>query len=360
MINRIAPALLVLAVFQSACVAPVDPVPARSLGVSKVEDMGPLSMPAHVLGRDGGASALVGGRVLWTFGDTFISPVTSDGSSIRSSTAAWGTVADPLNLSEPLDASGAPGEFIPFTADEAAANTADALNGWAVWPGPVVGGSDSQAVLVFDLIRRIKGTGFESHGVGIARVNTGESVATRDAGLLFAPPDPLFGSGGVVRDGEFAYLYSCAIVSFLNMGCKLARAAEGMADQRAAYTFYDGTDWVADITKAKVVIEHAAAGMTVSWNSWLNQYVAVHSELLGNRIQLRTAPRPEGPWSASLTIETSPTGIQASVPSGTTNYLAQEHIALSSVDGHSLVVGYSRPLAPFRGEVRLVRITLKD
>jgi Domain of unknown function (DUF4185) len=345
--------------FQAACGSASVSAP-RPLRVATVEDMGPLSMPARVTGRDGGASALIRGRLLFTFGDTFLTAKAEDGTTLRSATGAWSDPQAPLALSETLDAAGLPQQLIPYTTAEVADNARDVRNGWALWPGPILFDDGQEALIVFQQIRRRNGSDFSGQGIGVARVVPGETRATRDAALLFVSPEPLFGSGGAMVDATHVYLYECSIIGYLNMGCRLARAERAQADQRAAYRYYDGTGWSTDITQAKVVIEHAASGITVHWNAWIGQYVAVHSELLGNRIQLRSAPHPEGPWSGAVTIETSAGGILPAAPASSFNYLAQEHQALSSTDGRTIVVGYSRPLAPFRGEVRLARVTLGD
>jgi hypothetical protein len=350
--------LLTLSLAFAACQAPVQ-TQEKALAVATVEDMGPLSAPATVLGRDGGSSALVEGKLLWAFGDTFVNAKTEDGSSVRSSTAAWSDPQSPLALSEPLDAKGLPAQFIPYTADEAADNARDVLNGWALWPGRILHSLGGRTLVLYQRIRRSNGSGFNSQGIGIARVAPGTTTATRDPEMLFTPPEPLFGSGGTLVEDRYVYLYECSIIGFLNMGCKVARAERAKADQKSAYLFYDGKNWVSDIAAAQVVMEHSSAGVSVSWNAYLGRYLAVHSEILSNRIQLRTAAAPEGPWSEPVTIESSATGILPATGQGATNYLAQEHLELSSTDGKTIVVGYSRPTAPFRGEIRLARVTLQ-
>lgn len=345
---------------QGACGSSDAPAPTqRSLRVAAVDDMGPLGMPARVTGRDGGSSGLIRGKLLWTFGDTFLTAKAEDGTTLRSSTAGWSDPQAPLALAEGLDANGLPQQLIPLSAAEAADNARDVLNGWALWPGATLFDDGQRAVFLYQVIRRQGGGGFNSQGIGLARVVPGETRATRDPGLLFVPPEPLFGSGGALVDDTNVYLYECSIIGVLNMGCRVARAERALADQRSAYRYYDGAAWVTDIAQAKVVIQHAAAGLTVHWNAWLGQYLAVHSELLGNRIQLRTAPHPEGPWSDAVTIEAG-TGVLPAAAAQSYNYLAHEHPALSAPDGRTIVVGYSRPLGPFRLEVRLARVALGD
>jgi len=61
----------------------------RPLAIAAVEDLGLLPLPSAVaVGRDGGQSGTLGGKILWTFGDTFLTarnPV--DNSNVLSATA---------------------------------------------------------------------------------------------------------------------------------------------------------------------------------------------------------------------------------------------------------------------------------
>ncbi len=85
-----------------------------------------------------------------------------------------------------------------------------------------------------------------------------------------------------------------------------------------------------------------------------------HAELLGHLVGLRTAPAPEGPWSKPVWIEPSPGGIQRAAPADAMNYLTVQHPPLAREGGREITITYSRPLAPFRGEVRAARIRLGD
>ena len=334
----------------------------RELVVERVVDLGQLPQPSTtVVGRDGGPAGLLGGRILWTFGDTFLqarNPV--DNSNVLSATGGWSSVDAPLVLTQPVDAGGFPAQLIPYTAAELAQNQTAPLDGWALWPGTMIDTGDAEGLVIFQRIKRSNGTGYDSMGVGTARIAVDATVATRVAGDLFAPPEPLFMPQSVVNG--MVYALACNSVGFLNIGCKMGRAPVAAAGTRAAYMFFDGSDWQADITRAKVTIDGLGGTPTISWNPHLGRFLAITGRILSSTVQLRTANLIEGPWSAPVEIAASAdgsTGIFAPTSADASNYVIIEHPELRSADAREIVISYSRPTEPFRGDVRLARITLR-
>jgi hypothetical protein len=112
-------------------------------------DLGALSKPAVVTARDGGAAALIGGTMLWTFGDSLMTVTGADGFNFRSATGAWGAPGQ-LALDEALDATGAPYQLLPYSAAEAAYNTANGpMERYALWPGSVISAPDGSGAFIF-------------------------------------------------------------------------------------------------------------------------------------------------------------------------------------------------------------------
>lgn len=336
-----------------------DALMTRPLVVASVEDLGAMPLPSPVtVGRDGGQAGALDGKLLWTFGDTFLSahnPI--DDSSVLSATAGWSTPAAPLALTQPVDADGFPAQLIPYTADERAQNQADPLNGWALWPGILIATGEGDGVVVFQRIKRTAGSGFDSQGTGTARIAVDATVATRAAEDLFSPPDRLFVPHFVV-DGN-VYAWACETVGFLDIGCRVARAPVASADVRTSYSFFDGSQWQPDASTAAIAIDNVSGGPTISWNPYLGRYLAVTSAVLSSNVLLRTSDQIEGPWSEPVVIEAGTDGYLAPTSTDAYNYIVVEHPELASADGRSIVISYSRPTAPFRGDVRLARITLE-
>jgi hypothetical protein len=56
--------------------------------IESAKTLGPLSMPASMYGRDGGQSALIGGKSKWIFGDSFFDRYSEDGINYRTNTSS--------------------------------------------------------------------------------------------------------------------------------------------------------------------------------------------------------------------------------------------------------------------------------
>jgi hypothetical protein len=331
---------------------------APELAVDKVEDLGKIPLPsATAVGRDGGASGKLGDRILWTFGDTFLNKKNSiDGSNVLSATSAWASVGSPLAVTEPVDVDGIPAQLIPYTSAEIMQNRTDALNGWALWPGAMFDTGTAEGLVVFQRIKRTSGSGFANQGIGTARIAAAATQAKRNPTELFALPELLYFPNCIVDGNVLAV--ACETIGFLNIGCRLARAPLAGADNRSQYTFYDGSTWQADISKAAIVLDKVA-NMTVSFNPYLQRYLAVSGGVLSSTISLRTADHVEGPWSQPVEIQPDGQTVLPPVDSKAYNYIIIEHPELRSADGRSIVISYSRPTTTFAGDVRLARITFK-
>ena len=336
-----------------------DAAPQRALAIAGVDDLGRLPLPsAGVSGRDGGTGGAFGGRYLWTFGDTFVStPNAIDGTHLLSATSGWTAIDDPLALVEPVGKDGNPAQLIPYTAAEIDANTEDAFNGWALWPGNVLDTGDDEALVVFHRIKRTDGTGFASQGIGTARIALDATVATRTEGDLFSLPARLYTPSQVIDDHVIAF--ACENVGFLNFGCRMARAPKAEAEDPAAYEYWDGDTWQDDEASSVIVLDHAGNAPSISYNAHLGRWLAVNGDVVSSTVRLRTAPDYTGPWGEDVLLEASDAGYLAPTAEDAFNYIMLEHPALSASDGSSIVISYSRPTAAFQGDVRVARITLE-
>lgn len=340
---------LVLTVLAACMGAPSAP----TLEVVSVQELGVVGKPATVTARDVGGSARIGNRVLWLFGDTLFTPKSVDGTNLRSSTAAWADPARPLEVTEPTDANGAPGQFVPFTTEELAFNagTGTPQDRIALWTGtPIADGADGIAWFLKTHVR----SGFlkyEHRGVGVIRVAVNQTVGVREPALVFGPTEPLFVNPA--RFGSDVYVYGNRGYGGGNP-LVVARVPLAQVAQRSAYRFWNGTDWVSDVSSATTLFFGVPGELSVSWNAHLGAYLVVYSDVLAGKVMARLASAPQGPWSDPVVLFTMR---PAQTKSGF-SYAGREHPDLARDNGKILFVTYYQPIDDFRGELRAVQVNL--
>ncbi len=315
-------------------------------------ELGVLSVPAVVSGRDGGAAAMVGGRMLLTFNDTLMSVFGADGFAYRSATAGW-TQGASLDIDEALDDNGAPLQLVPYEAGEIAYNRAHGpADRLALWPDAVVPDASGGA-LVFSASLHLlpRALSWERLGVVVARIDPGATVARRQAGLLFTAPEPSFDTGAIVVDG-LLHLYACDPPPGAPPGCPVARAPLAQATGHDAWRAWDGRGWSTDLKAGVPVVNGVPGELSVSYSPYLRSYLAVHSVPMSNDVVYRTAPSPTGPWSPGRLLFTG------THDASRTDYAAKEHPELARDGGRTLVVSYVDAGAAAGGRVRLALATL--
>ncbi|MEJ7636395.1 MAG: hypothetical protein WKF75_00005, partial [Singulisphaera sp.] len=162
--------------------ADCPPGTSASVAAASSRDLGAVSQPASVTQRDGGASALVGGRMLWTFADTGFD-AGGGIAGLRPNTAGLADPAAPRAVVESTDANGVPDQFLPFTPEERRFNETPGSPGRiALWPSGVVAAGDAGVVFYNSVLVKPGFLSYEFLGAGIARVAAGSTTATRDAG----------------------------------------------------------------------------------------------------------------------------------------------------------------------------------
>lgn len=327
-------------------------LPPRPLVVASTKDLGAISKPAHVVGRDGGPSCAVGGKILWTFGDTLLNPAASNGETFRTNTAALATPASPTSVTEPLDPSGAPYQFVPFDAAEASYNASTGNKGddrYALWTNTLLPDGNGGCLVFFSVVKIGSGQlNYTNGGAGIARVTGAKTTATRDPNLLFSPSEPSLTAA--MADGGFVYVY---LSLAQNKGIIVGRAPFAQAGTRSAYTFFDGAAWQPDVTHGKPVGIAFLSSLSVTYNAYLRQYLAVGSAIFSADVMMLTAPAPAGPW-------TSVKGFTGMAPAANTyDYAAIEHPELDESGGQVVRITYYHPSGALTGELRLAEVRLQ-
>lgn len=200
---------------------------------------------------------------------------------------------------ERLDSSGAPSMILPETAAEYAFNQAHNGNPcqvqpcgarWALWPASmVVDTTNDQALVFYMLVSGLPGN-FNLRGVGNSvaiwqnfsqqaqRPSFNPPVVPDHPDLMFAGNEPNFGTASLMVKGAL-YVYGCGMpTNSSDKECRLAKVDRANVLNRNAWAFYAGSgNWSSQLSDAVSVIPDANI-LSVSWNDYLQQYVAIYSQ----------------------------------------------------------------------------------
>jgi serine/threonine protein kinase len=263
--------------------------------VSGITELGTVRLDDRPVKAEGGHSTRIGHESLWVFGDTLAAAATAE----TYSTLNLRERGQRLSLSFPSD--------LAFNAAQSSDDCVSPCGArLVVTPGALVADSVHDRLLVFyhRVMRR------DSHPE--QRVSTLLSVCDEGRECrsvsLSGADEPGWGAAAVI-DGAHLYSFACKTES-LSTSCLLARVPLSAVLNRSDWTFYEGNgNWSNDWRAARPVIEGGIYGGTLSvhWSRGFGKYVAASSRILDSRIQLRSAERPEGPWSeVEIEIDTSP------------------------------------------------------
>jgi len=355
-----------------------NPGPPPALKVANVTDLGPIPTNPDILGRDGAYSAVFGGYSVWIYGDTFLANPNAEGFSLISD--SWSYTSD-LNaqdgitgFQERLDSAGAPTMILPETAAEQEFNAAHNGNPcaeqpcgarWALWPSSIVTDTTrNQALVFYMVVYALPGAfNFQAAGNSVAvwqdfqqlpqRPSFNTPIVANHPDLIFNQDQPNFGTASLISNGTL-YIYGCGTpTNGFDKGCRLAKADPGSVQNPSAWAFYAGNgSWSSQVGAALSVFTGSSI-VSVSWNSFLEQYVAVYSPPFSQNVMMRTAPNPEGPWSAETLAFNAMQPVSGNV------YDAHAHSEYDLNGGQTIFVTYSRATGTYTSEVRLVMIELQ-
>ncbi|HEY7280912.1 MAG TPA: DUF4185 domain-containing protein, partial [Actinomycetota bacterium] len=255
-----------------------------------------------------------------------------------SNSAGLGTRTGPT---DELDA-----EFVPLTPVERVAwRSAD--DRVAIWPtGAITTGAGTAAVMYARYL--VEGPlQYTALGWGIATAGVGQPAAMRALDLAGLP------YGHPLRVGRRVYAFGCERQVWIAFACDVARAPVATMTDAGAWRYWSGKAWSSDPSGAAPVLSGPSGGLSVAWNKRLGAFLAVYNVGLTNRVVMRTAPSPIGPWSDPTTVFTG-----LDTPPGAFDYAAMEQHDLARDGGRVLTVTYFHPLGALAGEIRRVELTL--
>jgi len=351
-----------------------------SVDVASIRDLGPLKFHKSIRGRDGGFSAHFKGCVVMVFGDTVLNAPGNDGMNWLSNsfcrTRDFDARDNLSDLTDPLNFDGVAKHFLPFTENELAYNMehfqpdvhGDKRSRYALWPGPILVGPKGDKAMVFysKLIAGSKGPfDFKLLGMSLAVWESPDASPirpevqpkTEDPTILFSEGDVKIGHGAMVVD-DWIYAYGSETQKDANgvsWPCIVGKVKFDMALERESWRFYAGNgQWSSDFNDAVTIMDSAPA-LSVHRNEYLGKYIAVYSSQFINKITIRTAVKPEGPWSSPMVAVDclAPTTKQA------WSYCGMAHTAFAQEKGRIEYFTYCREIDILKGEVRLVQVTFK-
>jgi hypothetical protein len=350
--------------------------PPAALSVVQTTDLGVIAANPKILGRDGGYSGVFAGKSVWLFGDTFLANPNAQGQTLISDswsfTSDFNATSAITGFQERDDPTGAPTMILTLSAAEQAFNAAHQGNPcpqqpcgarWALWPGAIVAdAARNRALIFYQLVSAQPGDfNFQAVGYSVASWENFASLPQRPIinpqaehpDLLFSENDPAFGAAALVV-GDTLYAYGCYTSDFA-VPCDLGRVPLESVTDLSAWTFYAGNgNWSSNIGDAIFVFVGNPI-MNVSWNDYLQQYVAVYNSALSENVMMRTAPNPEGPWSREVKAFTALQPAPGQDPVDD----AQAHPEYNANGGQVMFVTYSHSTGAFTSETRLVSVQLQ-
>ncbi len=352
--------------------------PDAEVTITAVRDLGPIKINEGILKRDCGFSAVYGGRSVWLFGDTLLAAPNEDDRTFLSN--SWSSTFDTdagdgiAGFGERVDAVGMPMEFFSLTEVEAA--LADGHEGevcedvectahWDIWPGTIIVDEEKDWAYIFYRKVYCESGLFRFHHVGHSFAvwkNYAEMPErpvfdyVEDYPTLFFSEDGEagFGSAAVMVD-KTAYVYGCELgEDKLTKPCHLARVPIADILDKSAWAFFDGMGhWLPDSHQSGAIF-NGSDMMSVFFDQHINRYVAVYGEPLGATAMLRTAARPEGPWSAPIRLFSvdAPENVYGWV------YDILAHPEFSQENGRIIYITYTKKIDQMNSQLILVAVEL--
>jgi Domain of unknown function (DUF4185) len=294
----------------------------------------------------------LGDRYWWLFGTAF----KLDSLLLENTDSISTAPLDrPYELAETLPGAGVPTSFLPASVvDRAQLSMYEQLqhvtgnlittgfNDGLVFYSPGALSGDANGLALRPLGTRVASVHVDNQNAQVTPVSE----------LLFGANAPSFRFG--LRAEDYIYLYGCPKRSSdSHFECLLARAPVNEATKAASYKFRTTGGWSNDLSAASAVLSDTRDEISVSYNPYLQRYLAVHLVWIEAKLRLQTAPRPEGPWETFADIPLPP-------PEGgqISHFAGVEHPELSARCGRQLSLTYMHARA-VGSELRRLEVNLR-
>ncbi|MCU7937060.1 MAG: DUF4185 domain-containing protein [Candidatus Thiodiazotropha sp. (ex Dulcina madagascariensis)] len=351
-------------------------MPAAEMKIIEATDLGPVATHPLIRGRDGGYSAMFEGYSVWLYGDTFLNQSDEHGQRLVGNTWSYTNELDAGDgidsFNERLDSVGSPRQFFPLEPEELQFNIDHTIDNcieqpcgarWALWPKVMVPDPDRERMLVFyEKVYAEPGSfNFSAVGCSLAqwtdfngsperyRFDIDQHYPT----MMFSEDEPGFGSAATVVGADM-YVYACRLEGY-EKPCRLGRVALENAHRRSAWEYLSWNGGWSDNIKEAIALFNGNDIMSVSYNPYINRYIAIYNEPMDRAVMFRTAIAPEGPWSrAEKAFDAIP-------PDNDIGWVydALHHPEYDQDGGQTIYVTYSRENGFLSSELRLVSLKIK-
>ena len=142
----------------------------------------------------------------------------------------------------------------------------------------------------------------------------------------------------VIQVGSWTYIYGLDYEKKSGRRCLLlARIRSENLGNFSSWEFLCDGHWSPNFMKASPLCDHLGAECSVSWLASISRYVLICTENgLSDKIIMRCAPSPSGPWSDAKTVYRTP---KSGPRRDTFCYAAKAHPELSQRDDE-LIISY--------------------
>ncbi|KAJ9613216.1 hypothetical protein H2200_003158 [Cladophialophora chaetospira] len=315
------PALLVNAT--TSC----KPYPPK-INITCVDFLGDVHSATTYVKRDLGFQGQLGHYVLLSYGDTMYSDASYSDTwrGMTSDSVALAT-QNPLVVFDPvLSSDGYPPQFCPLISSFGEDPSECALGITNV----VETTTPNQGIMFFLLNHRPNGTN-NLMGAGVASVTLDTSEYPPVPQIQRLPPqfwwdaksEPWYGDVCALRWKNHIYAYGHGIEG--NSWVYLARAPIADAKNVDCYEYWNGKTWQTDRLDGTIIGDNASVFWQINqgqviWSNHFNCLLFIYCDnWMNSKVLMKTAERPEGPWSDPITLYqatplTNGSSIYAAVP----------------------------------------------
>ena len=343
----------------------------KQTAIKGVKDLGPqfIRNNHRMVGQDGAFSIpLNDGRLMVFFGDTIIGKRREseslwypDGAAVGPSDMTGkagvelminncGLIIEPQNASKLfedfnyiLDNSGQLKTLMPLASDE----HRDEFRIWCLHGVEI----DKTLYLYFVKVQMLDEGPFPVNfaivGSGITRGDSTnwnfERLPGRGDGLYWTADKPRFGSAILkVPNDPYVYLYGVQQHPVTNRqeGFIARVRAENIEHLEHYEYFAQENRWSSDLNDAVPIFSDFPNEISISFNAYLDCYIAVHSYITTGQVVMRKSPTPWGPWSEPEQLFETEHPRPKPLPYPPLLYAGKEHPWLSRDAGKTIYVTY--------------------